>query len=191
MTTRRRGILALFLTAILSLPMATVAGRATAADRPDVVVADFEGNTYGAWTVVGQAFGAGPARGTLPGQMAVSGFMGNGLVNSFVNGDVSTGTLTSPPFVIERHYLNFLIGGGRHPGSTCLDLVIDGKVIRTATGPNDRPGGTEQLDWSAWDVRDLSGKTAIVAASSTTRPAAGGISMSTRLCKAIAARPSS
>ena len=94
--------------------------------------------------------------------MAVSGFLGRGLVNSFVKGDGSTGTLTSPPFAIERPYLNFLIGGGGHPGTTCLDLMIEGKVVRTATGPNDRPGGTEQLDWSAWDVQDLIGQTAVL-----------------------------
>ena len=64
--------------------------------------------------------------------------------------------------MIERPYLNFLIGGGRHYGTTCLDLMIDGKVVRTATGPNDRPGGTEQLDWSAWDVQDLIGQTAVL-----------------------------
>ena len=49
---------------------------AVAADRPDVIVADFEGDTYGGWTTEGEAFGGGPAHGTLPGQMAVTGFIG-------------------------------------------------------------------------------------------------------------------
>ena len=135
---------------------------AMARDRPDVIVADFEGDTYRGWIADGEAFGTGPAHGTLPGQMAVTGFLGGGLVNSFANGDGSTGTLISPPFAIERPYLNFLIGGGRHPGSLCIDLMVEGKVIRTATGPNDRPGGTEQLDWAAWDVRDFMGQTAVL-----------------------------
>ena len=94
--------------------------------------------------------------------MAVSGFLGRGLVNSFVKGDKSTGTLTSPPFLIERPYLNFLIGGGLHERSLAIDLIIEGKVVRSATGPNDRPGGTEQLDWAGWDVRDLEGRTAVL-----------------------------
>jgi len=34
----------------------------------------------------GEAFGPGPARGTLPGQMQVVGFQGRGLVNSFYRG---------------------------------------------------------------------------------------------------------
>ena len=42
------------------------------------------------------AYRPGPARGTLPGQMAVDGFKGQGLVNSFYQGDGATGTLTKP-----------------------------------------------------------------------------------------------
>ena len=39
---------------------------AWAADPPDLVVADFEGDSYGAWEVTGEAFGSAPAQGTLP-----------------------------------------------------------------------------------------------------------------------------
>ena len=131
-------------------------------DRADQLVVDFEGTTYQPWAIAGNAFGTGPARGTLPGQMAVTGFEGKGLVNSFVGGDDSTGTLTSPPFTVERPFLNFLIGGGKYPGETCLDLLVDGAVVRSATGPNDRPGGSERLDWASWDVADLVGKSAIL-----------------------------
>ncbi len=122
------------------------------ADDTDLLIADFEGETYGAWKATGEAFGPGPARGTLPNQMAVEGFEGKGLVNSFFNGDRTTGTLTSPEFKIERKFMNFLVGGGKHDGQTCINLIVDGKTVRTATGPNDRPGGTERLDWQAWDV---------------------------------------
>lgn len=136
-------------------------GCATAARAADeIVIADFEGKDYGDWKATGEAFGPGPARGTLPGQMQVSGFEGKGLVNSFYKGDGSTGTLTSPPLTIQRKVINFLIGGGQHPGKTCINLLVDGKIVRTATGPNDRPGGTEELDWHSWDVSELIGKTA-------------------------------
>ena len=123
-------------------------------DRPDILIADFEGDDYGGWKTTGTAFGKGPAKGTLPDQMPVTGFLGKGLVNSYLGGDGSTGTLTSPPFKIERKYLNFLIGGGKHPGKTCINLLVGGKVVRTATGPNDRPGGSEHLDWHTWDVSE-------------------------------------
>src|SRR5437667_89713 len=62
---------------------------------PDILIADFESPTYGEWVATGEAFGPGPAQGALQGQMAVSGFHGHGLVNSFYKGDASIGTLTS------------------------------------------------------------------------------------------------
>ncbi|POX52815.1 glycoside hydrolase family 32 protein [Streptomyces sp. Ru72] len=126
-------------------------------------LADFEGNTYsspiGDWTTTGDAFGTGPAQGTLPNQQQVSGYLGHGLVNSYLNGDASTGTLTSPTFTIDKKYLNFLIGGGYHPASsdaaTAVELIVDGKVVRSATGPN-----AEALNWASWDLSDLQGKQA-------------------------------
>ena len=139
---------------------AVVLGQPAGVD--DILIADFEGKDYGDWKVTGTAFGPGPAKGTLPNQMPVSGYLGQGLVNSYFGGDASTGTLTSPPFKIERKYINFLIGGGKHPDETCINLLVAGKRVRTATGPNDRPGGSERLDWYSWDVGDLQGKEAVI-----------------------------
>lgn len=125
----------------------------------DVLIADFEGETYGAWQVEGLAFGPGPARGTLPNQMQVGGFEGKGLVNSFFNGDGTTGKLISPTFTIQRKFINFLIGGGMNATQTFMQLIVDGKAVRNATGPNDRPGGSENLSWASWDVGEFIGKT--------------------------------
>jgi fructan beta-fructosidase len=130
------------------------------AAESDILIADFEGEDYGGWHAAGSAFGPGPARGALPGQMAVDGFLGRGLVNSFYGGDASTGRLASPSFQIERPYLRFLIGGGRHPGKTCMNLIVDGRTVRTASGPNDQPGGSERLDWHEWNVSEWTGRTA-------------------------------
>ena len=126
----------------------------------DIVIADFEGDTYGDWKTTGTAFGSGPAHGTLPGQQTVDGFQGKGLVDSFFNGDGSTGTLTSPEFQIERKHINFLIGGGGFAGKTCINLLVYGKIVRTTTGPNTEPGGSETLAPASWDVTELAGKTA-------------------------------
>ncbi|MHB1038095.1 MAG: glycoside hydrolase family 32 protein [Pirellulales bacterium] len=126
----------------------------------DIVVADFEGPDYRGWKATGEAFGPGPARGTLSGQMELSGYEGKGLVNSFFKGDDATGTLTSASFALERDYLAFLIGGGMHPGKTCMNLIVAGRVVLTATGPNDKPGGSERLDWRTWDVRRWKGREA-------------------------------
>lgn len=79
---------------------------------PPILIADFESDTHGEWKVEGSAFGKGPARGTLPGQMNVDGFGGKSLVNSFNGGDDATGKLSSPQFKIERKFMTFLIGAG-------------------------------------------------------------------------------
>lgn len=130
-------------------------------DNGDIVVADFEGPDYGNWTTEGEAFGKGPAKGTLPGQMNVAGHDGSGLVNSFLNGDGATGKLISPEIELVKPYVNFLIGGGGLTG-TRMELVVDGKVVRVARGPNTQPGGSEALEWATWDVADYLGKKATI-----------------------------
>jgi len=127
----------------------------------DVLIADFESANYRNWKVTGEAFGPGPARGTLPGQMQVDGFQGKGLVNSFFKGDDTTGTLTSPAFKIERPFLSFLIGGGGWP-ETIMNLRVEGKTVRTATGPNTQSGGSEKLEAQSWDVAEFIGHEASI-----------------------------
>lgn len=123
--------------------------------RETIVFADFEGNEYPNWTIEGDAFGKGPSRGTQPNQQVVTGFLGEGLVNSFPATDSATGILTSPPFTVSRNYITFLIGGGDHPDKTCINLLIDGRVVRTATGRNQ-----EKLMPKTWSVAEFEGKQA-------------------------------
>ena len=118
---------------------------------------DFENKSYEGWTLTGDAFGKQPSRGTEAGQQPVSGFAGRGLVNTFIAGDGPQGTATSKPFRIERRYIGFLIGGGAHAGQTCINLKVDGQVVRTATGKN-----LETLEPASWDVADLKGKDAVI-----------------------------
>ena len=154
-----RATLALLLPFTLGLLTCSFAlpGENTADE--DIVIVDFEGPDYGNWIVQGDAFGTGPAQGTLPQQMPVSGYEGKGLVNSYLGGDQATGKLTSPAFVIERPYLSFLIGGGGVDG-LAMNLLIDDDIIRSAKGPNVQPGGSELLEWTSWDVADFQGKEA-------------------------------
>jgi fructan beta-fructosidase len=154
------------LTALLLVPLAAIGGNASALaqneKRADILLADFEGKDYGDWKTTGEAFGTGPAQGTLPGQMHVDGYKGKGLVNSFFNGDKSVGTLTSPAFKIERNYIAFLIGGGKDPETLAINLLVGGKVVRSCTGPNDKPGGSESLAPASWDVSEFAGKMAVI-----------------------------
>jgi sucrose-6-phosphate hydrolase SacC (GH32 family) len=139
---------------------ATLASSACADD--DILIADFETTTYAPWTVSGEAFGPGPARGTLPEQMPVNGFRGKGLVNSYFHGDDTTGMLMSPAFRIERKYIAFLIGGGKNEEQLALQLLIHGEVVRSATGPNDKPGGSEELAPAFWDVSEFAHQSAVL-----------------------------
>ena len=137
---------------------ALIALTASAQAADDLLIADFEGDTYGSWKVEGEAFGPGPAQGALDGQMGVSGFEGERLVNSFFQGDRTTGKLTSPEFMIERPWINFLIGGGQHQDQLVVKLLVDGEAVRTSSGPNNSAGGSEALDWDSWDVAKYVGK---------------------------------
>src|SRR2546423_14783457 len=121
-------------TAVLMLCGVLCANALSAAEQPEILIADFEGTNYGDWKVTGEAFGPGPARGTLPNQMTVEGYLGHSLVNSFFRGDDTEGTLTSPEFRIERKRITFLVGGGRHPERTAVRLIVDGKVVASTTG---------------------------------------------------------
>jgi fructan beta-fructosidase len=78
----------------------------------------------------GNRIHAGERRG--PGQQFVSGYLGHGLVDSFINGDSTTGTLTSPTFTISQPYINFLIGGGDRvyvPGGVLYGTAPPGPVF--------------------------------------------------------------
>ncbi|MCA9136819.1 MAG: glycoside hydrolase family 32 protein [Planctomycetales bacterium] len=121
----------------------------------DLVIDDFESGTYQGWTITGQAFGDRPADGTLPNQMQVSGFRGKRLVNTYLGGDASVGTATSPLFTIQRSHLAFLIGGGPDPETVGIELIVDDRRVRSATGPE-----SEELEWSSWDVKEFSGRQA-------------------------------
>lgn len=73
-------------------------------------------------------------------------------------GDDNLGDLTSPAFTIEpgEDHLSFLIGGGkRHNGTLEVRLIVDGEVVRTATGPE-----AGQLNWQSWDVSEFAGNEA-------------------------------
>jgi sucrose-6-phosphate hydrolase SacC (GH32 family) len=121
------------------------------------LLADFNGPDYGAWKASGTAFGSAPARGAQADQPALRGYRGDGLLNSFHGGGGSTGTLTSPSFTISRRYINFLVGGttAAVKERTAVALLVDGVEVRTVTG-----NGRNTLDWIAWDVADLAGRTA-------------------------------
>ena len=129
------------------------------------VFADFEGTTWGTgWTATGDFTNAGPVAGTIGDQQAVSGYLGDKLVNTFLDHDASTGTITSPEFTIDSSYINLLVGGGNHPYTatpapgaepTAVNLLVGGNVVATATGQDN-----EALNWVAWNTASWQGQQA-------------------------------
>lgn len=122
-----------------------------------LTIADFEAETYGNWQVTGDAFGTGPAQGTLPDQQPLFGVQGKRLVNTFVNRDAGQGTLTSPEFTIDKPCICFRIAGGHRPIEAAIDLIVGGRRVRRSTGDD-----TAVLRWDSWDVREFIGQRAVL-----------------------------
>ncbi len=129
-------------------------GRVAAQVPSGSVFANFEGG-YADWVSEGDAFGFQPAAGTLDRQNPVTQFEGKFLANSFHGADASTGTLTSPNFIIEQAFINFKVGGGNRPGEEMVNLLVDDEIIHTVTGNN-----SDKLVWRSWDVSSHIGKEA-------------------------------
>jgi non-lysosomal glucosylceramidase len=151
----------------VSLIEFTAKAGGTAGDQPrrdDLVFDDFEDEKYTRWKVTGTAFGDGPmARDQLAAYLSNTNLKGRrGVISHNIrNGedpgaaDAHQGSMLSEEFTIERGKIAFLIGGGEHPGKTCLNLLVDGKVVRSATGKN----GNE-LRPEVFDVSELQGQKA-------------------------------
>ena len=131
--------------------------KSLAIKSKDIIIEDFEDNSYNGWTTSGKAFGNKPAKGAFHGQNAINGYEGQFLINTYQFTDTATGIMRSKPFFIKRKYLNLLIGGGAHENRTCVNLLVGGKVVRTATGSD-----SEELYWVSWDLSEFAGKKARV-----------------------------
>ncbi|MEL6312335.1 MAG: 2,6-beta-D-fructofuranosidase, partial [Pseudomonadota bacterium] len=63
----------------------------------------------------------------------------------------------------DRDRINFRIGGGRTPDETCVNLRIDGDVVRSAVGNATKDSnGRKILQWVSWDVTDFKGRSAMI-----------------------------
>jgi fructan beta-fructosidase len=116
---------------------------------------NFDNGTYNNWSIEGEAFGSKPDNGLLSNSKLVKeSARGKGWVNTYFEGDRTTGTLTSPEFKINKKYITFLIGGGTSD-KLGLQLIVDGKVVRFQTGKKD-----ESLSPSYFDVSAFLGQNA-------------------------------
>jgi fructan beta-fructosidase len=118
---------------------------------PGNVFESFDATNYGNWKTSGEAFGNRPDMNDSVVRI------GLGDANSKTISEGMKGTLTSPVFKITNPVINFLIAGGNHPDTTCINLLVNNKIVRTTTGIH-----SDLLKWDGWDVSDLIGKRAVI-----------------------------
>ncbi|MGC3956500.1 MAG: glycoside hydrolase family 32 protein [Verrucomicrobiota bacterium] len=121
----------------------------------DLPVGNITGDSYGNWQSAGTAFDSRPVFGDLLTKLEIENERTNFVISSEIAGDVPTGTLTSPVFTIEQPYIAFLIAGGDYERDTCVNLLLDGKVVKSATGWR-----SDRLVPVSWDVLPFRGRKA-------------------------------
>jgi hypothetical protein len=130
----------------------------------DVVFEDFEKEKYDGWTATGSSFGDGPVEiAKIPAYQGNVNGQGKRVVNSHntrggedvTKGDAHIGTLTSKEFTVTHRYIRLLIGGGAHADKTCVNIIIDSKVVATASGKN-----SNTMEVHHFDLKEYAGKTA-------------------------------
>jgi len=121
----------------------------------DLAIGRLGGTNYGNWQATGTAFGAGPAADALLPKLEIENACDHTVISSEREGDGPTGTLTSPEFIIARKYISFRIGGGDYEHDTCLNLIVKGKVVKSATGWR-----SDYLGPASWDVSRFWGQVA-------------------------------
>ncbi len=134
--------------------------------QSDIILDDFESGSFKGWKSEGDAFSSSPISiEDLAPEQKDRSYQGKFLVNSYIHkkgknvsrSDKPTGTLTSDPFLLERNFISFLVGGGSHSGKTCINLQIDGKVVASSTGKS-----LNAMSLASWDVKPWKGKKATI-----------------------------
>ncbi|MBC8134836.1 MAG: hypothetical protein H8F28_03000 [Fibrella sp.] len=118
--------------------------------------ADFEKSSFDGWIIEGDAFGSAPAtEASFSGK--IRGVGGSAFLCSLHlrKGNAATGRAISQDFTLTKPMITFKIAGGFHPREACINLVLDGKIVRTKTGED-----SSQLITRSWDVSEFVGRTA-------------------------------
>lgn len=119
---------------------------------------DFETGTLIGWKVEGDAWEKQPVEGDTVAvrKRGNSRHEGKFWLGGYERGgDKGTGTLTSASFVVTHPWASFLIGGGRDPKQTRVEVVEEagGKVIHAASGHE-----REDMQRVAVDLEGMMGK---------------------------------
>lgn len=126
--------------------------------RPDIVYDDFESGNFKNWDKLGSTFYSPTHIDST--ELRIKNFQGNyfAISDNEDPSDIgSQGKLVSKKFLIERKYINFLIGGGNHKERESVNLIIDNNIEFRATGEN-----TNILRPVMWDVSKYIDKLAYI-----------------------------
>lgn len=120
--------------------------------RPAVeVFASFE-DEADEWEAVGPAFAWRAGRDEAEQRLAE----GSGCASSGGLADAPVGRLLSPPFVIQKRYIGYLIAGPDRPGKTCVNVLISGQAMPEMQ----RTGAGGRFRWVTVDVSTMRGRDA-------------------------------
>ena len=123
----------------------------------EIAIGQFGKTDYGDWQATGTAFQKGPASGDLLTKLEIENASGTSVASSEIEGDEPMGSLISPEFKISKRYISFRIGGGDFEIHTCVNLLIAGRVVRSATGWK-----SDYLTPVSWDASRWMGQSAQV-----------------------------
>ena len=121
----------------------------------DLLIEGFERDEWAPWRVEGDAFGKGPLRADRAHTSASElRAVGEYLVNSYSThrSDKNRGRLIGPPFVVNRRFLHFRVGGGSMEGVR-VELWHDGEPRNAMRGSQ-----ANRMDDAAFDLTDLLGQ---------------------------------
>ncbi|MHC4647848.1 MAG: GH116 family glycosyl-hydrolase, partial [Planctomycetota bacterium] len=141
---RRTGMVTLVEDACVSI----TGGREAA----EIVFEDFESGSFDGWTVEGIAFTDKPKKVRKERPRIVGQYVAD---SQTCGSAKKPGKLISKSFVIEHPYISFMISGGTYPRHARINLVINGKTVRSSTGRH-----RDDMDWDSWEVRKFEGKNA-------------------------------
>ena len=143
---------------VLVIFISIIAVNCSNNNESPIVIAGFEEDNYGSWIQEGIAFNNGPGIESL-------GYIGKRHATSLnYNNEPATGTLTSPPFTIERNSIHFLLGAREidflsgaisNPEEFSIQLLVDNEVVRFTT-----PDEFHAMYHYGWDVSEFKGEKA-------------------------------
>ncbi|MCH2205209.1 MAG: HEAT repeat domain-containing protein [Lentisphaerales bacterium] len=113
-------------------------------------VEDFKQGSFAKWHVEGNAFGKKATRSVGEVIREIKDGSKNLYAHSGHGGVSSTGRMISKEFEIKKKIIEYSIAGGKDKKNLLINLLVDDKVVASATGFNKYDVKTEYFEVSKW-----------------------------------------